>query len=167
MINKTTGKTIVKFLFPALMMTVLFGVSGAAWPVDADQSTVKVYLVALGDNGKTGQKIGCEDSLVAVNRSVKSTGAPLKAALAELLAMPRQYNEQLNNFWGENSLKLKSVSVSKGVATIRLTGKGPSVAGVCDEPRIISQIEETAKQFPSVKRVKVFVNNESLAQAIR
>jgi hypothetical protein len=41
------------------------------------------------------------------------------------------------------------------------------VAGVCDQPRIESQIEETAKQFPNVRRVRVFVNGRTLASAIR
>ena len=130
-------------------------------------SGVKIYLVAVGDNGKTGKKIGCDDSLVAVERAVKKSNAPLKSAIEELLAMPREYNQQLGNYWGGSTLKLKSAAISKGIAVIRLTGEGPLVAGVCDEPRITSQIEETAKQFASVKRVKVFVNNQTLEQAIK
>jgi hypothetical protein len=35
--------------------------------------------------------------------------------------------------------------------------------GVCDTPRITSQIEETARQFPSVKTVKVFINGTPLS----
>src|SRR5689334_18184129 len=38
---------------------------------------VKLYLVALNDNGKTGQKVGCGDSLIAVDRDIPRTGAPL------------------------------------------------------------------------------------------
>jgi hypothetical protein len=30
---------------------------------------IKVYLVALADNGKSGKKIGCDDSLVAVTQT--------------------------------------------------------------------------------------------------
>jgi spore germination protein GerM len=128
---------------------------------------VKVFLVALGDNGKTGKKIGCEDSLVAVTRSVKSIAAPLKSALEELLTIPRDYDETLSNFWGGNNLKIKSVSLRSGLATIRLTGDGPVITGICDEPRITSQIEETAKQFPTVKRVQIFVNNQRLEQVMK
>src|SRR3954469_3994201 len=57
----------------------------------AKARTVKVYLVAVGDEGKMGRKIGCGDSLVAVTREIKPTVAPLKAALLELLALPREY----------------------------------------------------------------------------
>jgi spore germination protein GerM len=127
---------------------------------------IKVYLVALEDKGKTGKKIGCDDSLVPVTRKVAKTTGTLKAAIVELLAIPNEYNDKLRNFWGGNDLKVKSVSIKKGTATINLTGEGPSVAGVCDEPRITTQIEETAKQFSSVKKVKVFVNGKTLQSVI-
>lgn len=132
-------------------------------------SEVKVYLVAVGDEGKMGKKIGCGDSLVPVTRRVKATRAPLNAALQELLAMPKEYagDSRLNNFWVGKNLRVKSVAISSGTATIYIVGEGPYVAGICDEPRITSQIEETARQFPTVKRVKVFVNGRRLADAIR
>jgi spore germination protein GerM len=128
---------------------------------------VKIYLVAVGDNGKKGRKIGCEDSLVAITRKVKSTGEPLKAAIEELLAIPHEYSKELGNYWWGKNLKVKSLAIADGVATIHISGEGPFVAGVCDEPRITEQIEETAKQFPTVKKVKVFVNDRTLAEAIR
>jgi hypothetical protein len=157
----------MKIVFMMIVAVILgFSSSNFAQSKKADKS-VKIFLVAVGDNGKTGKKIGCEDSLVAVKRTAKSTSSPLRAALEELLAVSREYNDRLGNFWGGNSLKIKSVSVTKGTANIRLTGNGPAVAGICDEPRITSQIEATARQFPTVKRVTVFVNNQTLAEAIR
>jgi spore germination protein GerM len=126
---------------------------------------VKVYLVALNDAGKSGKKIGCDDSLVAVTRTIKATATPLKAALDELIASSSENNGQLGNYVFGPNLKVKSVSISKGTATIRFSG-AISVAGICDEPRITEQIEATAKQFPTVKRVKVFVGNQTLKYAI-
>jgi hypothetical protein len=41
------------------------------------------------------------------------------------------------------------------------------VAGACDQPRIVEQIEATARQFPTVKRVRVFLGKQTLAAAIR
>ena len=129
---------------------------------------VKVYLVALGDNGTVGKKIGCEDSLVAVTRTIKATSAPLKSAIQELLSIPPDTGEnpKLQNFWKGRNLRVRSVSISKSTATIYLSGE-VFVAGICDEPRIKSQIEETAKQFPNVKRVKVFIGKRRLEDAIR
>ncbi|HVG34083.1 MAG TPA: GerMN domain-containing protein [Pyrinomonadaceae bacterium] len=138
---------------------------------DASASTVevKVYLVALDDRGKRGRRIGCGDSLVPVTRAVNATGTPLKTTIEELLSIPQDYpaDPQLHNFWLGRNLRVRSALISRGVATIRISGEGPFVAGVCDEPRIEAQIKETARQFPSVRRVNVFVNGHRLEEAIR
>jgi len=130
--------------------------------------TVKIYLIALNDNGKAGKKIGCEDSVVPVTRTIRKTTAPLTAALNELLTAPGESNgnPKLDNFWKGRNLKLRSASISGNTATINITGE-IFVAGVCDMPRIESQIEETARQFQNVKRVRVFVGNQTLRNAIQ
>lgn len=127
---------------------------------------VKVYLVAVGDVGKRGRKIGCEDSLVPVTRTVAADVEPLRAAVSELLSVPHEYEGGLGNYWFGENLKVSRVSLARGTATIRITGK-LYVAGVCDEPRIEEQINETARQFPGVRRVRVFVNGRALARVIR
>ena len=128
---------------------------------------VKVYLVAYDDQGASGKKIGCDDSLVAVTRTIKATGAPLKATVEELLAVPHEYDEKLRNHWWGENLSVKSASIRNGVATIHVTGNGPYIAGICDAPRIEEQMTETVKQFPGVRRVRVFVNNRPLASVVR
>jgi hypothetical protein len=130
--------------------------------------SVKVYLVAVGDEGRTGKKIGCGDSLIAVTHTIKKTTTPLTAAIRELLLTPQHPDgsPNLENFWKGRNLKVKSVSLLNGTATIRISGE-VFVAGICDEPRIQSQIEETARQFPTVKKVKVFLGKRTLAEAIR
>jgi hypothetical protein len=129
---------------------------------------VKIYLVALEDDGRTGRRIGCGDSLVAVTREVNAPGnAVLQAALEELLAVPHEYDVRLRNFWRGNNLRLSGVTVRGGLATIRITGEGPFVAGVCDAPRITEQISATARQFPTVRRVAVFVNGRRLEGLLR
>jgi hypothetical protein len=105
---------------------------------------------------------------VAVTRTIKPTAAPIRAALDELLSMPEEFDDggqQLGNYWKGSDLKVKSVSLTRGTATIQITGR-LLVAGICDEPRITEQIEATAKQFPSVKRVRVFVSGTPLKEAI-
>ena len=130
--------------------------------------SIKIYLVAVGDDGKTGKKIGCGDSLVAVASTIKKTAAPLTAAIRYLLETPQHPDgtPNLENFWKGRNLKVRSVAIVNHTATIRLSGE-VFVAGVCDEPRITSQIEATAGQFPNVKRVKVFIGKQTLADAIR
>jgi len=129
---------------------------------------VKVYLVALEDDGKAGRRIGCGDSLVPVTRTVNAQGgAVLKAALEELLAVPHEYDGRLRNFWRGDNLRVGGVSLRNGLATVRITGEGPFIAGVCDAPRITEQIRATARQFPGVRRVAVFVNGRTLESALR
>jgi spore germination protein GerM len=103
-----------------------------------------------------------------VTRKVTATAAPLKAAILELFAdrEPDKKETALNlgNYW--RGMQLKSVSIEQGTAIIHLTGEAPSVAGICDEPRIKGQIIETAKQFPTVKKVKVFINGKPMGQLI-
>jgi Aspartic acid proteinase inhibitor/Sporulation and spore germination len=140
-----------------------------SWDAGGDAATtreVKVYLVAVGDAGKAGRKIGCDDSLVPVKRRVRADGAPLKAAVSELLSVPHEYEGGLGNYWFGENLRVSGATLSGGTATIRITGR-LFVAGVCDEPRIEEQIRETARQFPGVRRVKVFVNGRTLASVIR
>jgi hypothetical protein len=128
---------------------------------------VNVYLVALDDRGRRGRRIGCDDSLVPVKRTVAAAGAPLKAAVEELLALPRQYEGGLGNYWAGEGLRVESAVVGRGgVATIRVEGTLP-VAGVCDVPRIEEQIKATARQFRGVRTVRVFLNGERLADAVR
>ena len=134
----------------------------------AQPAEVKIFLVALDDKGKAGKKVGCDDSLVAVSRTLEAGVGPLEGAIRALLAAPEETpgTPALGNYWKGTDLKLASVVLRGGTATIRITGE-ISVAGVCDEPRITGQIEETARQFPTVKRVRVYVNGRALAQVIR
>lgn len=162
-LSQSTAQSITPSIIPSSLSerTTTIGT------LHANQTTeVRVFLVVVGDAGKTGKKIGCDDSLRPTTRKVKSTAAPLRAALDELLATPSTVNDEMQNFVFGPNLKVKSVSINKGTATIRFSGR-IAIAGICDQPRITEQIEETAKQFPTVKRVKVFVGKETLAQALR
>jgi hypothetical protein len=148
--------------------TTLVGILKGAPDSPSQGAEIKVYLIALGDNGKSGKKVGCDDSLVPVTRTLGNSAAPLKGALQELLSMPPEAARQpkLENFWKGRNLRLTSVSVRNHLATIHISGQ-IFVAGICDEPRITGQIEATARQFPNVRRVKVFIGRQTLAAAIR
>src|SRR5258706_3424571 len=84
-----------------------------------NSQSINIYLVAVGDNGKTGRKIGCEDSLIAVTRTIKKTAAPLTVAIRELLQTPQhpEGSPNLENFWKGRNLKVRSVSIVNGTAT--------------------------------------------------
>jgi hypothetical protein len=132
-------------------------------PTSPATMIVKVFMVALGDNGKSGKKIGCDDSVVAVNRTIPSTSAPLTAALKELLAVrQRTYGESgLYNALYQSNLKVAGVALVSRKATVNLTGT-VLLGGVCDSPRFAAQIQETALQFPTVGEVAVTINGVPL-----
>ncbi len=57
-------------------------------------TTVKIFLVATGDNGVSGKMIGCGDSLVPVTQQIVPTQGVLRAALEILLGIQQQYYGQ-------------------------------------------------------------------------
>ena len=128
---------------------------------------VKLFFVAVNDNGVAGKKIGCNDSLVAVDRAIPTTNAPLTASLKELFSLTDQNYGQsgLYNALYQSKLKIESISIVSGKATINLTGS-LVLGGECDNPRIQAQIEQVALQFSTVKTVAVFLNSKTLQQAL-
>ncbi len=135
--------------------------------VPAGSMRVKIFMIAQNDAGKLGKKIGCDDSVVAVERIIPVTNAVLRASLNELLSVREQnYGESgLYNALYQSTLKLDDVSLVAGRATIYLSGK-VVLGGVCDNPRVDAQIKETALQFSTVRQVSVLVNKIPLEQVL-
>jgi hypothetical protein len=134
---------------------------------EGSPTRVRIYLVAEGDNGVAGPKIGCDDSIVAVEREVASGVEPLRAALDALLAIrERDYGQSgLYNALYEAELQVESVEVTDGRATVRLTGEF-MLRGVCDIPRAEAQIEETVRQFVETGEVLILANGAPLSEAL-
>lgn len=129
-------------------------------PTSAGIDSVKIYLVAMDDKGKSGDMIGCGDSIIAVDRQIAPTQAPLRAALEELLSLNDQfYGESgLYNALYNSKLTVGDITIDPdGKAAIYLEGTLLSV-GTCDDPRIIAQLTYTAKQFSTVKDVAIYIN---------
>jgi hypothetical protein len=131
--------------------------------IGAGPQYVKIYLIAINDNGKSGPKIGCNDSVLPVQVQISPTKGVLKAALTALLGLKDQYYGQsgLYNSLYQSSLQLKSVGIVSGKATIYLTGT-LTQGGECDSPRVKAQLEYTALQFSTVKQVVIYLNNKLL-----
>ncbi len=125
---------------------------------------VNIYLVAMGDNGASGEMIGCGDSLVAVEVSIAPTLGVLRAALTELFNLEGQayYGQSgLYNSLNLSSLYVADAMVVDGLATVYLEGT-LIYGGECDIPRIEEQLRATALQFSTVDQVKFYVNGERL-----
>jgi LysM repeat protein len=123
-----------------------------------------IYLIALEDMGQSGMEIGCGDSVVPVEVEIEPTIAPLTAALETLLNLDERFYGQsgLYNALYRFDLAVDRIDIVDSVASIYLTGE-LQVGGVCDEPRVRAQLEETALQYVTVDEVRIFVNGEPLA----
>jgi spore germination protein GerM len=82
-----------------------------------------------------------------------------REALKLLLLGPTKL-EQENCFSTNCSgLKLKKLKISRGSAVVYLTGK-LQLQGLLSGPRLRLQIEKTLKQFRTVRRVTMYINNK-------
>jgi hypothetical protein len=154
-------------IFKAITLAVLTLVIVGTPVRGATTKRIKLFFIVIDDRGKSGKKIGCDDSIVPVVVNIAPTSAPLRSAYETLLAVrDNPYGTQkLSNPLSRSKLKVKSVAITKRVAVIRLTGELIS-AGHCEDPRIEAQLTEVALQFPSVKKVSVFVNGVALGKLL-
>ncbi len=126
-----------------------------------------VYLVALGDNGQSGDLIGCEDSIIPVQIPVDSHGDTIVQTIQELVATESPFGESgLYNALTMAQIEVESVVIDENsLATVHLTGQIP-VAGVCDIPRVVEQLERTVLAVPEVEDVEIYLNGAPLAEAL-
>ena len=139
-----------------------------AEPTSQGLDRVKIYLVAIGDNGVSGKQIGCGDSLVPVEVPITPTLGVLRAALKELFKLEgQQYYGQsgLYNALYQSDLAIADVAVIGGEARINLTGT-MMLGGVCDNPRVEEQLKALALQFNTVERVSIYINGEALEDVL-
>lgn len=127
----------------------------------------QIYLVATGDAGRSGQEIGCGDSLIPVTVTFDATPAPLTAALGELFAIDsRLYGQSgLYNALYQSDLEVVGIDIVNGEAIIDLSGN-LRVGGVCDEPRVMGQIEQTALQYSTINSVSITLNGQPLEESL-
>jgi hypothetical protein len=126
-------------------------------------SSVNIYMIALNDNGATGDAVGCGDSVIPVPREITPTASPIEAALTELFAHKEQVDSETGfyNALYQSNLAVESATVENGLATVYLTGD-MLLGGECDTPRFKAQIEYTVLQFPGVEAVDIFINNHPI-----
>jgi len=127
---------------------------------------VKLFLVALEDNGKSGKQIGCGDSLVSVDTTVNDIDL-IKGSLTKLLSIKEQnYGESgLYNALYQSSLTIEDIKDDRnaGMISIYLTGNY-KLGGTCDAPRFEEQLTATAAQFN--KPITIYLNGKLLSEAL-
>jgi hypothetical protein len=130
---------------------------------------VKIAMIALEDNGASGKKIGCDDSVVLISQEITPyTTGTLRAAFVRLLSLKEtSYGGELGlyNSLAQSDLTLEDVTLEGSVATVEISGQ-PVLGGVCDTPRFVAQLEETALQFETVNSVEILLNGEPIDEAL-
>lgn len=150
-----------------VLAVLAFAFVAAAGPAARATQTgaraVKLFFILDEGNGQLGKRVGCGDSVVPVVVKIAPSASPLKAAFTELLAAKGEFycETGLRNSLAQSSLTVESVAISKGIATVRLTGEYKD-GGHCDTPRAQAQLVETARQFAAVRRVRILVNGAEL-----
>ena len=131
--------------------------------------TATAFMVLQGDDGANGIPVGCEDSLVDITVPIWETDN-LEEEIAATLTVLLSYDD-LNfgesgytNALYQNDAIVESVAVEGGVATINLSGSIPS-GGVCDDPRIAGQLEQTVLAFEGVNEAVILLNGGPLVPA--
>ena len=139
----------------------------SATPATSTEQTVKIFLIALEDNGQSGPLVGCGDSAVPVTVTIPQTQGVLLAALEKLLSIKEQfYGESgLYNALYQSDLQVAGVAIEQGKAIIHLRGT-VMLGGTCDAPRFQAQIEQTALQFSTVNDVDVFINDKPIEEVL-
>jgi hypothetical protein len=139
------------------------GIGPATAAPTAGPRQVKIFMVALEDNGQSGEKIGCNDSLIPVSREVPVSPSPLTDTLTLLFSLKsRDYGQSgLYNALYQSNLKVEGISAHDGVFRVNLIGT-VQLGGVCDNPRFVNQIRATVMQFATVKQANIFINGKSL-----
>jgi len=129
--------------------------------------TVKFALIALEDNGASGELIGCGDSVVLADVYYDTQYDPLEVALLGLLNVGEQYYGQsgLYNALYQSNLKFESLTYEGGTAFIQLSGT-LMMGGTCDLPRIEAQLMKTALQFPELSDAQFFINGTPLEELL-
>lgn len=129
--------------------------------------TVQMALIALEDNGASGELVGCGDSAVMVEVPYKAGDDPLQTALEALLGIHERYYGQSGLYTAlyQSDLQLDSLTYEGGTVFIELSGT-LKTGGTCDLPRIEAQLMKTALQFPELSGAQYFINGKPLAELL-
>ncbi len=131
---------------------------------------VKLFMVAIGDEGHSGPRIGCGDSLIPVNIEIPgspTTEGKITQALTHLFGLhsPEYGASGLVNALHASNLTVDDIELQGNTAAIYLSGT-VILGGTCDQPRVEEQIAAVARQFPGVSKAVIIVNGGPIDSAI-
>ncbi|NCQ54430.1 hypothetical protein GW791_03270 [Candidatus Saccharibacteria bacterium] len=137
--------------------------------VDENTTTgpLTLYYIAIDDGGKSGEKVGCGDSAVMVKTEDVKTDNVVSSTFSRLLSNHNQfYGESgLYNVLYNSNLTFLSSFKAGDTITVNLSGE-LSLGGVCDNPRVQSMLEMTAKTAAGATKANIFINSKPLSEVL-
>ncbi|CAN7257949.1 hypothetical protein [Arthrobacter sp. LjRoot14] len=126
-----------------------------------------IYYVAIDDNGVSGPRIGCGDSLVATTTAPVRFTDQVGPSVGTLLAnKSRDVGlSGLVNVLYQSNLSYVGGELDGSTITIYLTGQF-MLGGVCDIPRAKAQLEYTAMTAAGATSARVFVNGRPIDEVL-
>lgn len=126
-----------------------------------------VYYVAVGDNGISGPRIGCGDSLVATTTAPVRFTDQVGPSIGTLLANKSRDvgMSGLVNVLYQSNLTYLGGELNGSTITIWLTGQF-TLAGVCDIPRAKAQLEYTAMAASDATSAQVFIDGRPIDEVL-
>lgn len=124
-----------------------------------NETTIKVFF---GNSNFDPQQKNCW-TVYAVNRKVPKVSKIGQLALEELLKGPTDEEKENGYFTSiQEGTMLNGLSIQHGVAFADFNEQlDKNVGGSCRIMAIRSQIEQTLKQFPTVKEVQIYIGERS------
>lgn len=134
----------------------------AAAPAPIVTSVKLAFLDSSGEG--SGETFGC-DQIEVVQVPVPPTVDPVSAALSALFGAATSTDLAPGNFVGDqDDLAFDRAEAHEDDIHVHLTGS-VTYAGVCDDPRLKFQVEETvrANAAATIGEVEIFLNDEIYA----
>lgn len=143
--------------------------SSAPAPSSAQETSaaLTIFYVAVDDQGKSGPKIGCGDSLVATESAPETFTDQVGASIKMLLNDKSSEHGQsgLINALAASDLRFIDSMVSGGEVAVDLSGTVSS-GGTCDDPRIIEQLKYTAKTAAGVGSARILIDGIDIEKVL-
>jgi hypothetical protein len=136
------------------------------FPTAGESTGTTVYFVAIGDGGSRGVRFGCDDSLVGVHITAPPGSDPLAVAMGQLLAPDGAASRAgLYNALSGSALRYISGYLDGTTAVVNLSGS-LRPGGVCDQPRIETQLAQTAVAATGASQAAIYIDGNTLADVL-
>lgn len=135
---------------------------------DTPAESVRIFLIEREDGGILGRKTSCNDSAVPVEVKLPRRMPALGGALEALLAMRGDGEDPrtgLYNALHASPLRISNLQRRGGELRVRLEGY-VELGEACDGDRALTQLTETALQFPDIQAVTFFLGDKPLRDAL-